>query len=81
MKTERCWYLTTASMLSFREGDIMRWYPGCKATVNGMISGYQNHPPRMHDPDFGVKNRKWLFQCDIKSYFLKLVQASRIPGK
>ena len=68
-------------MLCWRELDLMRWYPGCKATANGMITGYQSCQPKENDPDFGEKKRKWLFQKDIREYFLKLVLASKKKGK
>ena len=81
MKTERCWHLIAASMMTWREGDILRWYPSCKSTANGMITGYQSKKPEENDPDFGNKRRKWVFQLDIRDYFIKLVVASRRSGK
>ena len=38
MKMERCWYLITASMLTW-EADMLRWFPGVRACCNGMITG------------------------------------------
>ena len=39
MKMERCWHMITASMFTLREADMLRWFPGCKASCNGMITG------------------------------------------
>ena len=81
MMSERCWYLTTASLLNYAEGDIQRWFPGCRATCVGKISGYQAREPSRNDPNYGEKARKWEFQLDIKEFFVGLVRASRISGK
>ena len=81
MMTERCWYLTAASMLDYTEGDMARWFPGCKATCTGKIAGYQACEPTRNDTDYGEKARKWEFQKDIKEFFAGLVRASRLSGK
>ena len=80
MMSERCWYLITTSMMDFTEGDPARWFPGCIATCNGKIAGYQAVEPSRNDPQYGEKARKWQFQLDIKDYFVALVRASRYSG-
>ena len=81
MKTERCWHLCAASMFTYGEGNMLRWFPNVKSTAGGMITGYQGREPDRSDPDYGSKARLWAFQLDIKEFFFELVRRSRTSGK
>ena len=80
MKTERCWHLCTASMFTYEDGNMLRWFPNVKSTAGGMITGYQGREPDRSDVDYGTKARLWAFQMDIKAFFFDLVKRSRTSG-